>query len=179
MSSSRSDWHVSQDRGGSFGSKATMTNEVFPPKNCPSCFADVAVFDSSNAWSPALVIVKRLARTFFLQTVFWVRHTPGEHDKKGTRCHPSKNGHNEKNKQCGGHFWSKWGYTRMYIYRLVQVKRRKIIPQPKTTPFFRVRPWNFAHESPYEDLTFFSKDFSEDFSSVKNIWEIWASLGWC
>ena len=73
------------------------------------------------------------------------------------------------------------------IYRLVQVKRRKCIPRPKSTPFFRVRPWNFAHvfyeplrrpdlTSPYEDLTSsFVFFICIILSSVKIFSEIWTS----
>ena len=50
-------------------------------------------------------------------------------------------------------------------YRLVQVKRRKCMLRPKSTPFFRVKPWIFAHVF-YEplqrpDLLFFCMIFRQ------------------
>ena len=32
-----------------------------------------------------------------------------------------------------------------HVYRLVEVKRRKFVSRPKSTPFFRARPWKFEH----------------------------------
>ena len=57
-------------------------------------------------------------------------------------------------------------------YRLVQVKRRKFIPRPKSTPFFRVRPWNFARLlwalTKRPDLTwFFSFSFCMIFRQLR------------